>query len=83
MLHDLPHAGVTVGRAPYEVAVKELEYADDAGLLDDDPETASQRVSSISIGSRENAAIEISKSKIKVMHIHKRVSNCNKGIRDS
>ena len=43
VLHDLPGAGVTVGKTPYEVTISDLEYADDAGLLDDDTPEASDR----------------------------------------
>ena len=52
----------------------EIEYADHAGLIDDDTHHASNRVTSISIGSRRNASMEISKPKTKAMHIHKKVS---------
>ena len=51
VLHDLPDAGVRVGEPPYVVDIDKLEYADGAGLLDDDAEQDSERVSALSIGS--------------------------------
>ena len=70
--HDLPTAGVTVGDHPNQVTVQTLEYADDAGLLDENTENASARVTAIAIGSRNDAAMEISKRKTKALHIHSR-----------
>ena len=69
--HDRPNAGIKLGSAPYEFST--LEYADDAGLLDINVEEASQRLSAISIGSRQEAAMIISVAKTKAMHIHKTV----------
>ena len=74
VLHDLPGAGVTIAKPPYEVTISDLEYADDAALLDDDTPQASDRVTAISTGSRRDASMEISKPKTKAMHIHKKVS---------
>ena len=73
VLHDIPSSGVHVGEPPYDVDIDKLEYADDAGLLDDDAEQASQRVSAISIGSKQDAGMVISLAKTKDMHIHRRV----------
>ena len=73
MLHDIPNAGIRVGKPPYEVEIDDLEYADDAGLLDEDTTQASQRVSSISSGSKKDASMEISIPKTKALHIHKKV----------
>ena len=64
-VHDLPNSGVEVGPLPYLVRVSSLEYADDAGLLDDSAEQASQRLSAIASGSRNDAAMEISIAKTK------------------
>ena len=71
-LHDTPNAGVTVGEHPHQVTVSSLEYADDAGLIDDDVSNASTRITSIAVGSRNDAAMEISKPKTKALHIHQR-----------
>ncbi|KAI8520998.1 28S ribosomal protein S24, mitochondrial [Branchiostoma belcheri] len=69
-LHDIPNAGVTVGSPPYQVTISRLEYADDAGLLDGSVQEASQRISRIASGSKDDAAMEISVPKTKAMHIH-------------
>ena len=71
-LHDLEDTGVTVGKPPYEVHVSGLEYADDAGLLDCNTKNASERITAISIGSKQDAAMNISIPKTKAMHFHKR-----------
>jgi hypothetical protein len=68
--HDNPNAGITLGSDPYSVHVSSLEYADDAGLIDTDTVNASARISSISQGSREDAAMDISIPKTKTMHVH-------------
>ena len=72
-LHDTPDAGVTVGQLPNTVHVSKLEYADDAGLIDDAPVCASNRISSIATGSEEDAAMSVSIEKTKSMHIHERI----------
>ena len=72
-LHDLPDSGVLVGKSPHQLLVSSLEYADDAALLDQDAASSSKRISSISKGSREDAAMDISIPKTKTMHIHHRV----------
>ena len=71
--HDRPGAGITVGYAPNEVKISALEYADDAGLLDASVEEASDRLTAISCGSRNDAAMIISVAKTKAMHIHKTI----------
>ena len=68
--YDIPGAGVTVGESPYEVLVSELEYADDAGMLDADTETASVRLTAISNDSEADASMEILLPKTKGMHVH-------------
>ena len=73
-IHDNPNAGVTVGVPPNQVSISSLEYADDAGLLDENVQDASERISSIAAGSREDAAMEISIPKTKALHIHKKVT---------
>ena len=72
VLHDVPLAGVIVGKPPYEVKISGLEYADDAGLVDENARKASERVSAISIGSKKDAAMVISILKTKTSHIHKK-----------
>ena len=59
-LHDTPNAGVTVGQLPNTVHVSKLEYADYAGLVDDAPVCATDRISSIATGSEEDAAMSVS-----------------------
>ncbi|XP_066263263.1 uncharacterized protein [Branchiostoma lanceolatum] len=71
-LHDSPSAGVTVGSPPYQVTISRLEYADDAGLMDESVQEASERISAIARGSRDDAAMEISVPKTKAMHIHRK-----------
>ena len=60
--HDIPGAGVTVGQTPYEVLISKLEYADDAGMFDEDTGTASVRLTAIS----KDAGMEVSLEKKKV-----------------
>ena len=55
-----PNAGIVLGTAPETVKVSSLEYADDAGLLDATVTEASIRITAISLGSREDAAMIIS-----------------------
>ena len=71
--HDTPDAGITVGEAPNRVCIRALEYADDAGFADNNTDEASKRLSSVSRGSREEAAMIISVPKTKAMHIHKTI----------
>ena len=51
--------------------VHTLGYADDAALLDSAPDTATERVTAISAGSKRDADMIISKSKTKCMHIRR------------
>ena len=46
-----------------------LEYADDANFVDVDINIASRRITCMERGYREDAAMEISKPKTKVMHV--------------
>ena len=69
-LHDLPTAGVTVGDQTHQITVSSLEYADDAGLIDENVQNASARTNTIASGSRKDAAMEISKPKTKALLIH-------------
>ena len=71
--HDCPDAGVTVGSPPNEVKIRALEYADDAGLLDDNTSESSVRLTSIARGSQEEASMVISEKKTKAMHVHRKV----------
>ena len=71
--HDKPDAGIVVGTAPNQVSIKALEYADDAGFPDNNTNVASTRLTAISRGSREEAAMDISVPKTKAMHIHKKI----------
>ena len=70
--YDIPGAGVTVGQSPYEVLVSKLEYADDAGLIDENTEVASVRLTAISDGSKADASMDVSLEKTKGLHVHKR-----------
>ena len=72
-VHDMKDSGVTVGSDSHKVTVRSLEYADDAGLIDTTVEQASARISAISSGSKNDASMEISIPKTKVMHIHRKV----------
>ena len=72
-LHDIPGSGVKVGSPPNELIISSLEYADDASMVDANVREASQRISSIATGSRNDAAMDISIPKTKAMHIHKKV----------
>ena len=71
-LYDRPNAGITLGSEPYAVHVSDLAYADDAGLVDEDAQRSSDRLSSIASGSTNDAAMSVSLDKTKAMHIHKR-----------
>ena len=62
---------MTVGTGAYTVRMSKFEYADDAALIDEDAKQATARVTSLAIGSLEDAAMIISSKKSKVMHIHK------------
>ena len=73
VLHDIPNSGVRVGNPPYQIDVSGLEYADDAGLLDENADESSERISAISVGSKRDASMVISVAKTKAMHIHKKV----------
>ena len=72
MKYDNPDAGITVGVEPHTVHVSNLEYADDASLVDPNVAYSSDRLSGISTGSSEDAAMSISIDKTKCMHIHSR-----------
>ena len=52
--------------------MSDLSYADDAGLVDEDAQRSSDRLSSIASGSTNDAAMSVSLDKTKAMHIHKR-----------
>ena len=71
--HDSTAGGVTVGTPPNQVTITSLEYADDAGLADENVDNASARVSAITADSRSDASMEIYIPKTKSMHIPKRV----------
>ena len=70
-LHDQVNPGMTVGTGAYTVRMSKFEYADDAALIDEDAKQATARVTSLAIGSLEDAAMIISAKKSKVMHIHR------------
>ena len=66
--HDNGHSkGVAFGGT----TVHTLGYADDAALLDETPETATERVTAIAVGSKADADMLISVSKTKTMHIRR------------
>ena len=46
-MHDSATAEVTVGSPPNQVTISALEYADDAGLADENVKIASSRISAI------------------------------------
>ena len=56
-----------------QIDVSSLKYADDAGLLDENADESSERISVISVGSKRDASMVISVAKTKAMHIHKKV----------
>ena len=72
--HDLPNRGVSVGTPPYQVNIENLEYADDAGLVDNIVADSSNRLTSITNGSSSDAAMSVSMDKTKAMPIHKEVA---------
>ena len=70
--HDtLDGAGLTIGESPNRVRIRALEYADDAGFADNNAEVATERLTAVSRGSREDASMVISVPKNKAMHIRK------------
>ena len=71
-VHDKPGAGISLGSAPYSVHISDLAFADDAALIDQDVQISSERLTGISTGSEEDAAMTISLPKTKAMHIHHR-----------
>ena len=71
--HDRPDSGITVGQAPHQVHISNLEYADDAGLVDASVIDASDRLTGISDGSTQDASMAISFEKTKAMPIHEKV----------
>jgi hypothetical protein len=72
--YDLPDRGVTVGTPPYQVNIENLEYADDAGLVDNIVADSSNRLSAITDGSANDAAMSVSMDKTKAMPIHKKIA---------
>ena len=68
--HDVPGAGIVVGQLPHTVHVSKLEYADDAGLVDENTEFSSLRLTAVADGSSTDAAMEVSLDKTKGMHVH-------------
>ena len=62
-LHDQVNPGMTVGTGAYTVRMSKFEYADDAALIDEDAKQATARVTSLAIGSLEDAAMIISAKK--------------------
>ena len=53
---------MTVGTGAYTVCMSKFEYADDAALIDEDAKQATARVTSLAIGSLEDAAMIISEN---------------------
>ena len=51
------------------VRLSTLGYADDAALLDEDKQVATDRVTSISLGSKKDADMTINVGKTEVMHV--------------
>ena len=64
--HDIsPNKGVDFGG----INLHTLGYADDAALIDGSADTASERVSNIARGSKEEADMEINIDKTECMHV--------------
>ena len=72
--YDVPDRGVTVGTPPYQVNNENLEYADDAGLVDNIVADSSNRLTAITDGSASDAAMSVSMDKTKAMPIHKKIA---------
>ena len=70
-VHDKSPAGATIGNY---IQVGVLGYADDAALISHDVDRMSQRLSSISKGSREDADMEIHTGKTKTMLNARKIS---------
>ena len=70
-LYHYVNPGTAVGMGAHTVRMTELEYADDAALIDEDTRQATARVTSLAAGSIADAAMIISTKTRKVMHIHK------------
>ncbi|KAI8517707.1 hypothetical protein Bbelb_037240 [Branchiostoma belcheri] len=54
------------------VTTSRLQYADDAGLIDGCVQEASERISAIASGFRDDSDMEIPVPKTKAMHIHRK-----------
>jgi hypothetical protein len=54
--------------------LEELEYADDAALIDEDAESASERVSRLAAGAMQDADMEISVPKTEAMHVQQQMA---------
>ena len=65
---------MTVGTPPYQVNIENLEYADDAGLVDNIVADSSNRLTAITDGSASDAAMSVSMEKTKAMPIHKKIA---------
>ena len=70
-LYDRANAGMTVGEGNNTVRMSKFGYADDAALIDENAGQATARVTSLAVGSLDDAAMVISAKKSKAMHIHR------------
>ena len=71
MLYDHANAGMSVGEGNNTVRMSKFEYADDAALIDENAAQAMARVTSLSVGFLNDAAMVISAKKSKAMQIHR------------
>ena len=60
-----------MGEGNNTVRMSKFEHADDAALIDENAGQAMARVTSLVVGSLDNAAMVISAKKSKAMHIHR------------
>ena len=60
-----------MGEGNNTVRMSKFDYADDAALIDENAGQATARVTSLAVGSIDDAAMVISAKKSKAMHIHR------------
>ena len=70
-LYGRANAGMTVGERNNTVRMSKFEYADDAALIGENAGQATAHVTSLAVGSLDDAAMVISAKKRKAMHIHR------------
>ena len=62
---------MTVGEGNNTVRMSKFEYADDAAVIEENARQTTARVTSLAVGSLDDAAMVISAKKSKAMHIHR------------